>query len=100
MAYHFGVFYRGAGIDLWVDCKNARTNALADPSTSKTVTLTDPEGTAILTAEALTKDSTGVYYHSYATTSASPTGRWVGYFTMTSGTRISIEKFTFDLETL
>ena len=100
MAIHFGTFYRGVTVRLYVECRNYLTNALADPSTTQTVTLQDSEGTSILAAQALTKDATGKYYYEYTTTSSSPCGRWVGYFTMTSGTTVSNAKFSFDVETL
>ena len=71
---------------------------LIDPATSMTIAInqTSPIGKVIITATAMTKDSVGKYHYDFQTTTVSG-GSYEAIYTATDGTRITIEKDTFNL---
>ena len=59
-------------------------DTLVDP-TSVTVTITDPDGTVVVNAEAMTQSETGIYYYYYRTTTSSTKGNYAGEVDVTDG---------------
>lgn len=88
-------YIRGASAILACESKLTTTNALQTPTTSKTVTLWDSEGTQVLNAQAMTEDSTGKLSYSYSVASDAPLGEWIGYFKAVSGSNTTIKWFKF-----
>lgn len=75
---------------------------LTDPDTSIKVTITDPDGTAKVDDQAMTKDSTGIYDYYYNTTTSSVKGHWRGEVVAIDGigeqTVTSPGRFAFEVE--
>lgn len=74
------------------------TGTLADPATSMAVTVRDPAGTVVVSAQAMTQDSTGTYHYDYTSAATALRGEYVILYTATDGTRISTKRDTFVLE--
>lgn len=76
--------------------------ALTDPDTSIKLTLTDPAGTAKVSSQDMTKDSTGVYDYYYNTTTTSVKGSWRGEVVVIDGVGAqsvtSVARFGFQVE--
>ena len=65
---------------------------LTDPTTSMKITITDPDGTAIVNDVAMTKDSTGTYHYDYLPVKL---GIYTVTYTATDTTRVSKHKDQF-----
>ena len=76
-------------------------NALADP-TSITATIKDPHSATQVDAQAMTKDSTGVYNYYYQTNTSTTKGNWTGEVITIDGTgagaKTSVSTFDFRIE--
>jgi len=70
---------------------------LKDPSTSTQISICNNKGVVSLAATAMTKDSTGKYHYDFQTVGSSKDRYTVSYIA-TDGSRITIEKETFELE--
>jgi hypothetical protein len=70
----------------------------ANPATSTTITITNPIGTAINTATAMTNDSVGAYHYDYQPASDAVLGKYTVLYTATDGTRITNLRDYFVLE--
>ena len=75
-----------------------RTTAdvLADPATSMTITIKGPTGAEVVSAAAMTKDSTGKYHSDY-TVAAGP-GTYEVDYTATDGARITKHDDSFSAD--
>lgn len=71
---------------------------LVDPATSMKIDITNPVGTSVVTATAMTKDSTGTYHYDYQPASDAVLGTYNVKYTATDGTRITIQRDNFSLE--
>ena len=76
-----------------------RTSAgvLTSPATSMTITIVDPGEVAIATNAAMTEDSTGNYHYDYNSASTAASGVYRVTYKATDGTRITMQKDTFEL---
>jgi hypothetical protein len=74
------------------------TSILTDPSEGVVVDLTNPVGTAVIEAQAMTNLSTGIYEQDFPTDEDSILGWYQGRFTSVDGTRVTIEDFGFELK--
>jgi len=66
-----------------------------DPVTSMTITI-KWDDTIVINAVAMTKDSTGTYHYDFQT-ATQPAKKYEVTYIATNGTRISIEKDTFEI---
>lgn len=89
-------YYQGETITLKATVKDT-DRALANPTTSITVTVKDPAGTTKVDAQAMTNDSTGKYHYDYAIPSDATAGEWDVEVTASSG-KPSIERHAFTVE--
>ena len=71
--------------------------AYKDPFTSMKITITDMQGSVKANAVDMTKDSVGKYHYD-CQTSGYMKGVYSVVYTATDGTRITMEKETFQLE--
>uniref|UniRef100_A0A6M3J8Y1 Uncharacterized protein n=1 Tax=viral metagenome TaxID=1070528 RepID=A0A6M3J8Y1_9ZZZZ len=74
--------------------------ALQDPATSMNIVINrvPPNYVAnIVSSTAMTKDSTGTYHYDFAS-AGKDNGKYEAVYTATDGTRITIEKDTFELK--
>jgi len=60
-----------------------------------TITITDSEGTVLVSAAAMSLDATGKHHYDYAIASDAPLGTWKVRFIATDGARVSIEDSEF-----
>jgi len=74
-------YHRGSTAPLKIDTRNAAGD-LYDPDTSFTVSVYNSAGTAVLTDEVMTKESTGVYYYNLPTTGSFATGAYRVVYTI------------------
>lgn len=65
---------RGSTIKIGVTIKNA-AGALYSPDTSTQITVKDPDGSNVVTSQAMTEDSTGTFSYLYQS-SGSATAGW------------------------
>lgn len=72
--------------------------ALADPSTSMKITVTDPDGTVVVNDLSMTKDSTGQYHYDYTPGSSTVLGWHLVHYVATDGGRVTVEDDGFTLE--
>lgn len=73
-------------------------DALVDPTTSVTITITDPTGTAAVTNGAMSTSSTGIYDYYYTSTVDVKYGTWRFVIKATDSSYISYDSGTFVLE--
>jgi len=73
------------------------TGAPIDPSTSIKITITDPTGTSVVNAVAMTKDSTGQYHYDFNPNQAVP-GNYKVVYTAVNGLRTTVQNDNFILE--
>ena len=69
---------------------------LVDAASTPTVTITDPEGTAKVSAQNMTKSATGTYYYLYDITATDIFGTWTvrpSFVDATPDTEIETETF-------
>jgi uncharacterized protein YfaS (alpha-2-macroglobulin family) len=71
---------------------------LTDPATSIKIDITNPVGTSVVTATAMTKDTTGTYHYDYSPASDAVLGTYKVKYTAVDGTRTTIQNDTFSLE--
>ena len=71
--------------------------AATNPTTSITISISDPGGNAMVTDAAMTNDSTGKYHYDYAIPADATIGEWDAEVTASSG-KPSIERCTFRVE--
>ena len=91
------IFDRGETVPNSIDVKNA-VGALYDPSTSILITITAPSGVDVITAQAMTKDSTGVYHYNWLSPSDAETGTYTRkYTTVDASAGTSIQHGSFIL---
>jgi len=90
-------FQRNETVICSITSKTA-AGVLTDPITSMTITITNPSGTAVVTAAAMTKDSTGVYHYDYQPAVDAVLGVYRIRYTATDGARITIQDDDFTLE--
>lgn len=79
-----------------VEVKND-AGTLVDPATSMKITITDKNKAVVVNAVTMTKDSTGKYHYDCQTTGYID-GKYEVSYKATDGTRITIERQTFELE--
>lgn len=68
-----------------------------DPATSILVTVTDPAGTSVVTAQAMTKDSTGTYHYNYTIAADAVLGWYRARVTATDGAVVTIQDESFEV---
>ena len=85
------------GVRTWVYDDD---DTLSTP-TSITITIKDPDGTAQVSASAMTENATGIYDYFYNTTTSTAKGSWTGFVTVTDGTgdtaKTSLDDFEFTI---
>lgn len=67
-------FERESTVPMWAHC--TKDGTATSPDQGVTITITDPDGTAIATDAAMTEDDTGEFVYYYTTTSSSVVGEW------------------------
>ena len=72
------------------------TGAAIDPATSITITITNPSGTVVTNAVAMTKDGTGLYHYDFNPANA-PLGNYDVVYIATNGGRVTIQDDNFSL---
>jgi uncharacterized protein YfaS (alpha-2-macroglobulin family) len=92
------VLIRGNTVICSIIVANTSTGVVADPATSVTCTIKNPQGTVVVNDQAMTKDDVGYYHYDYQTTSSSRKGDYEVYYTLTDGTRVTIAKDVFTLD--
>ena len=91
------IFDRGETIPSSIDVKNP-AGALYDPDTSILITITAPSGVDVVTAQAMTKDSTGIYHYNWLSPSDAETGTYTRkYVTVDTLAGTSIQYGSFVL---
>ena len=90
-------FYAGETLLLtaWVRDSN---NIFSDPDSPPTVTVTDPDGSAVVEDAAMTKTATGKYTYELATTSAFDLGVYGMKVTATLSGDVGIGRHSFLLK--
>lgn len=73
------------------------TGVLTNPATSMTVTITAPNNTAVVSAQAMTNDSTGLYHYDYTPASSVSLGEYKVRYTATDGSRVTIQDDVFNM---
>ena len=77
---------------------STNTWAEADPDAGyPTITITDPDGTVKVDAQAMTKKATGKFEYEY-TIPAGGQGEWTGYVDVKNSTMPKRQRFTFTVE--
>lgn len=89
-------YYQGETITLKAIVKDT-DRALANPTTSITITVKDPDSATKVDAQAMSNDSTGKYHYDYAIPSDATTGVWRVEVTASSG-KPSLEQHSFVVE--
>ena len=89
-------FERGETVVCDLDITAAAGSAM-DPDTSITITITDPEGTAVVSAVAFAKDGTGDYHYDYNTSGTAVVGTYRRVDTAVHGTRTAIKRSEFHI---
>lgn len=74
------------------------TGTLVDPDTSIKVTVTDPDGTAVVDDQAMSKDDTGTYHYDYTPDSDADLGPYVVRYKTVDAGRTTIVKTDFRLQ--
>jgi hypothetical protein len=90
-------YQRGETAILACETRLTTTNVLTSPSTSYVIDVTDSEGTAKATAQAMTAGSAGKLSYSLAIASDAALGIWKGTWTMTSGAIVTKANFEFEV---
>ena len=90
-------YQRGETVILSCEVKDSNGN-YADPATSMTVTVKDPNGTVVVNEAPMTRDSLGKYHYDYTSPTTTPLGTYQVRFKATDGSRITIGPTTFVLE--
>lgn len=90
------VLIAGATVVCSITIKDA--GVLTDPATSITVTVYDPSNTAVVSAQAMSKDSTGTYHYNYTSSASAIRGEYIVIYTATDGSEVTKQKDTFYLE--
>ena len=85
----------GGTVICWRNVKDD-AGAYKDPATSMTISIWDSQNGTEVTDAAMTKDAVGKYHYDYQASGV--IGRYTVLYTATDGTRISIQKDTFNLE--
>jgi hypothetical protein len=73
------------------------TRILVDPSTSIKVSIIRPKGSNIVSNQAMVKDSVGLYHYDFNSATTNEVGVYTVYYTAIDGTRITVQKDTFQL---
>ena len=71
--------------------------AYKDPATSMQISIFDPINNAVVDNQAMTKDAVGKYHYDYTSPSTVRAGKYTVKFVATDGTRITINKDSFNL---
>ena len=71
--------------------------ALVDPSTSTKITIKDPSGVAVVTDQAMTRKSLGVYSYDYTPVVGAEVGWYTARVTVVYGTRTTKQDDGFEL---
>jgi len=69
-----------------------------DPITSITITITDPDGTEVVSGAAMSKSAVGQYYYDYTIPSGAVKGCYLVKVTVTDGARVTIEQEVFKVK--
>ena len=87
-------FQRGETVICSLQVKNS-AGTLVNPDTSTKVTITDPNGSAVVGGTAMTNDSTGNYHYDYTSGGAATLGVYSAKFeAIDSGrTTIAVDRF-------
>lgn len=85
----------GETVILQAEVKN-QAGSYVDPSTSMQISVYDPNGTAIVSDAAMTKDDTGKYHYDFQAAGKSK-GKYTFAAKATNGARITIQKDAFYL---
>jgi hypothetical protein len=91
-------FQRPETVKIKATIRDTETDALTDPATSIKITVTDPDGTAQVDAQDMTKLSTGIYSYDYTTQSDDTIGWWIVVVTATDTTKVTVEYGGFTVE--
>lgn len=77
-----------------------RSNAgvLVDPSSLPVLDVVDPDGTSVVTAQNMTKDAVGEYYHNYTPVAGAVLGWYTAKFTVADGGLVTIRQDGFSME--
>ena len=89
-------FYQGETVTVETSVRDS-DNVLTNPTTSITISITDADGVARVTDQAMTNDSTGKYHYDHALPADAVAGVWVAEVTASSG-KPSIEQLSFLVE--
>jgi hypothetical protein len=71
---------------------------LTDPATSTKIDITNPIGTSVVTATAMTRDSAGTFHYDYAPAVDATLGIYKVKYTAIDATRTTIQNDSFSLE--
>ena len=73
------------------------TGAATNPSTSMIISIFNPGGAAVVSAQAMTNDGAGLYHYDYTPSSPTP-GTYHIRYTATNGSRVTIQDDFFDID--
>jgi len=83
-------FLSASSVRIWAFVnRNEPNNTSAVDPTTISITIVDPDGTTQVDDVAMSKSTTGIYYHDYhtgTTSDAMATGRWRGTVKVVEGT--------------
>lgn len=93
---------RGETVPIWAEVRLETTGALYNPDQGVVLTVTDPSGTAVITAQAMTLYSTGIYVYYWNSEATSVVGWYRAKGTAQDGTgataKVTIENGGFNLQ--
>lgn len=89
-------FNRGETVIVSIEVRTS-AGVLANPATSMTVTISNPSGTVVVDAAAMSNDGTGLYHYDYLLAADAPLGRWPVRLKATDASRVSIEDSDFEV---
>jgi len=88
---------RGETVPIWAEVRLTSTGALYDPEDGVTVTLYKPDGSKVLDAEPMTKESTGLYVYYWNSKDTDTVGWYPVTVKVIDGLKITIEHGGFEL---
>ena len=90
------IFYVGETVVCQIELRDLDGD-LDSPGTSMTATIVSQQGETVASAQAMTEDSTGVYYYDFDSSSMTP-GVYKVTYIATDGTRVSKGRDYFTLK--
>jgi hypothetical protein len=99
-------YHQPETVVLYAGVKNIVSGSLVQPATTFLVTVTDPAGTEVVTAQAMVYDGTATvidgisynYHYDYQPAAAAVLGQYYAVFTATDAPRVTQEAYSFVLE--